>query len=239
MSEILLTDSFNWNLTYERIAEKALEKLNEFGIGQAAPNSRDHNLCLEALDGILKTLQFQGLQWPTMSRGEVDLILYKGVEQHKLPADYYGYAEVRILNKTPDADGNFTPGDVAGWPMMLLNSADFHAYKSSGITVNADKVSMSGWVDNSSILWTYPVPTRNVACKLLYQRVINDTRFGSGPSLRAPWAMALPYGVAVEVSHEFEIAQAKRDDLRASWVYYRDLCLANEIELTHIDVTVR
>ena len=237
--------SFNWNLTYERICEKALEKINEFGIGQTAPNSRDFNLCLEALDGILKTLQFQGLHWPSMSRGESDFILYKDVGQHLLPADYYGHAEIRIQNKTPDANGNFTAGEVAGAPLTLLGAKDWHDYKAQGhawIWPGGDSwtsCNMMGWIDNSTVLWIWPVPTQNVACKLIYQRVIDDTQFGTGPRLRAPWAMALPYGVAVEVSHEFEIAQAKREDLRSSWIYYRDLCLANEIEQTHIDVTVR
>lgn len=235
--------SFNWNLTYERIAEKALEKINEFGIGQTAPNSRDHNLCLEALDGILKTLQFQGLQWPSMIRGEVDFILYKDQEQHPLPPDYYGHAEIRILNKMPDANGNFAPGEVVGVPLRLLNGADWSHYSNGGLGGNWLDTSaygvISGWIDNSHVLWVKPEPTQNVACKLIYQRVIEDTRFGSGPQLRAPWVLALPYGVAVEISHEFEIAQTKRDDLRASWVYYRDLCLANEAEQTHIDVTVR
>lgn len=227
--------TFNWHLTRERIADKALEKLNELGVGETATPS-PRNMALEALDGILKMLQFQGLHYPELSRGQFDFILFKNQQQNLLPADYYGYAEISYVNQTANADGSFPTAPANEVELPLVTVPTWQGIENKAQTA---PFPLLVFIDVANVLWTWPIQTQNVACRMFYQKVIEDSRAGTSPQLRAPWALALPYGVAYELCHEFEVGPDKRRDLKAQWEEYRGICLMNETDLTPVHMGVR
>ena len=91
----------NWSLARERICDKALQKCGRLGIGRAASGD-DRNLCLEALESVLKTLLWQGQAWPKTASGSTSLAFTAGLASLVLPQDYYSDA----LLKYVDASGN-------------------------------------------------------------------------------------------------------------------------------------
>lgn len=228
MTVVLSAPTFNWALTRERIAEKALEKINELNPGETA-SSDSMNLAIEALDGVIKMLQFEGLTWPKISRGQVDLTLFKEQQQHELPSDYYGFADINFLG-----EDEAVPQEIR---LELLLASEWHELHDKN---KRGRWPRNGFIDNHNILWIWPILTDNVQCKMFYQKIIEDSRSGTSPlDLRSPWSMALVYGVADEIAEEFRVSDAKIRRLNAKWTYYRELCLMNEVEHTQFNPTVR
>ncbi|MGI0034322.1 MAG: hypothetical protein ACRD98_00440 [Nitrososphaera sp.] len=217
MAEILFPPSFSWHLTRERICDKALEKISELGVGDGAPSAASRNLCLEALEGVLKFLQMQGLQWPNLTRNQVDITLFKDLQQTNLPADYYDLLEINFIQNGKEQ------------PLTMIRKEAWHAIPDKFQKADFPRC---GFADNHHVLWTWPIQNQTLGAKLMYQRAIEDTRSGESPKLRAPWAFILPWGVAAEIAEEFEVSPTKILRLETKWKYYRDLALRSEIDQT-------
>src|SRR3979490_180705 len=94
----------SWTLTRERLADKALQKCQRLGVGEAA-SADDRSLCLEALDGILKNLLWRGFSWPKTVSGSTPLTFLTGAQTQQLPADFYTGAQLKYV----DPSGNEVP----------------------------------------------------------------------------------------------------------------------------------
>lgn len=226
MAVILSAPTFNWSLARERICDKALEKVNELGVGETA-STASRGIALEALDGILKMLQFQGLSWPLRTSGRAELIVYSGELSTALPADYYGEPEIQVVSVEPDASGVFPTGVHSSYPLILLQHAEW-----MGMDVGEPSTSTPayGYIDTQNVLWVLPAHEKNAKLLISYTKVIPDSASGTSPgsgTLQSPWMLALPWGVAAEIAEEFEVPVAKIQRIEMKWQYYLNLCLMN------------
>jgi len=204
----------NWTLLRERIADKGLEKAGRLGVGQPVA-AEDRNLCLEALDSILKNLPVHGYKWPKTISGSYAAVFPINTNSATLPQDFYNLISMNYV----DASGNerfIFPATTREWNDTTnkgSNGGDpFRAY-----------------IDNFNVLHIWPEPTDTpVTINVYYQQVILDSQPNSQVDLDAPWMLALPYGIAAEVGEEFELSDAKIKRLTAKWTYERNMLIQHE-----------
>lgn len=204
----------DWNLTRERIADKALEKCKRLGIGRAA-SAADRALCLEALDSVLKNLHWRGYSWPKTISAFSTLSLTSNLASIALPQDYYTGARLNYV----DASGKEVPLPLPITPeeWRLIPSKTTQA--SYPIQV---------YIDNFNVLWPYPRTNQTVTLNLYYQKVINDSVASSNTDLDSPWMLGLVYGVAAEIGDEFDVDPAKIARFEAKWAFQLQLGIMNE-----------
>lgn len=204
--------STTWTLTRERICDKALEKCGVLGQGETA-DAADRTLCLEALDGILKTLPWFGYAWPKTVSAQATLTLTANVNPTAFPADYYGNALLSYL----DASGN-----EIQLPLVSLEQWDRIINKSASAAYP-----LFAYLDRLDNLYTWPLQNANVTAKLSYQQIIDDSVAGTAPDVTQGWLLALPWGVAAEVMAEFGTPLETMQVIEGKWKMYRELGVQN------------
>lgn len=197
-----------WTLTRERIAAKAMEKCRRLAAGQT-PSAEDQNLCLEALDGILKELPLYGYTWPKVSATQGSITLATATSPTSLPADYFNGQNPQI--NWIDASGNEIP-------LKMLTLPEWNAVAQKTQAANYPEY---GYISPDGKLWTWPVQNQNVSAKMFYQKVVDDSVSGQPPDISQPWILGLVYGVAAEVGDEFGVGDADKLRFEAKWVERR------------------
>lgn len=200
-----------WSLTRERICDKALEKCGRLGVGRTV-SADDRNLCLEALDGLLKNLHWYGFSWPKTVSGSTSLSV--STQTTSLPSDFYTGAMLTYVD---------TSGNEIGVPLVTPEH-----WKSLTLKTTAGTYPDRAYIDNFNVLWVYPVPTAALTMKLYYQKVISDSVASTKPDLDSPWYLALAYGVAAEIGDEFGVDPKKLARFEVKWREQRTLGIMNE-----------
>src|SRR6266850_1922433 len=206
--------SVTWSLTRERICDKALEKCQRLGIGRTVSGD-DRNLCLEALDSVLKNLLWRGYSWPKTASGNSTLTLTNNLPSVVLPADYYTGAHVNYV----DASGNEVP---------LPSPITREEWASIPLKTTLASYPQKVYIDNFNVLFPYPRTNQAVTLNLYYQKVIDDSAASSQTNLDSPWMMGLAYGVAAEVGDEFGVPLPKLQRFEAKWERQLNLGIMNE-----------
>lgn len=204
----------NWKLTRERICDKALEKCSRLGIGRTADNN-DRNLCLEALDSILKNLLWQGYAWPKTASASTPLVLTAGLASIALPQDFYSSPRLNYV----DASGNEVPLPLPITP---------EEWRLIPIKTTQSSYPQKVYIDNFNTLFPWPLTNQSVTLNLYYQKVILNTVASSAVDLDSPWLLGLVYGVAAEIGDEFGIDEKKMARFEAKWREQRALGVMNE-----------
>lgn len=205
--------STNWTLLRERVCDKALEKCGVLGAGEQV-DADDRNVCLEALDGILKNLQWYGYTWPKTFSDKTALACSANVQTKVLPTDFYGGAEFKFL----DASSNEIE-------LPILTTDQWRALTKKSATASyPDRC----YVDNFNVLWLYPIQTQAITVNCYYQAVITDSVINTAAPLSSPWMLGLVYGVASEVGDEFNVPADKLARFEAKWAMQRNLGIMNE-----------
>lgn len=204
--------STNWTLARERICDKALEKCGVLGVGESAA-AEDRTLCLEALDGVLKTLPWFGYQWPKTVSGQASLTLTANTNPTNLPSDYYGSPLLSYL----DASGNEIP-----LPIIPLEQWMAIPYKTQ-----AAGYPLMAYIDRLNKLYTWPLQNQNVSARLSYEQIIDDSAAGTQPDVTQPWLLALPWGVAAEIGAEYGTPLQTMQVIEAKWKLYREIGVQN------------
>lgn len=214
----------DWSLTRERICDKALEKCNRLGIGRTA-NADDRNLCLEALDSVLKNLLWHGLAWPKTVTAFSALAFTSGLTFKAMPTDYYGGATIKYV----DSYGNEIP------------LAQYSTEQWRAITLKSTQAAYpyGAYIDNFNVLWLYPVPNAALTINCYYNKVILDSVAASSVDLDSPWILGLVYGVAAEVGDEFGLDPARLARFETKWAQQRALGIMNEAAPGPDRITVR
>lgn len=204
----------NWKLTRERICDKALEKCQRLGIGRTVSND-DRNLCLEALDGLLKNLLWHGYSWPKTASGFSTLALTTGLASIALPQDFYGNARLNYV----DASGNEVPLPPPITP---------EEWRAIPIKTTQASYPQKVYIDNFNVLFPWPITNQAVTLNLYYEKVILNTVASSAVDLDSPWMLGLAYGVAAEIGDEFGVSTEKLARFEAKWREQRALGIMNE-----------
>lgn len=205
----------DWTLTRERICDKALEKCQRLGVGRTV-SADDRNLCLEALDAILKNLLWRGYSWPKTASGSSTLSLTSGLASIAMPTDYYSDAHINYV----DTSGNEVP---------LPPPVTREEYASIPLKTAQASYPQQVYIDNFNVLFPYPVTNQSVTLKVYYQKVIDDSVAQSSLSLDSPWILGLVYGVAAEVGDEFGVKAEKLARFEAKWERQLQFGVMNEV----------
>lgn len=206
----------SWTLKRERICDKALEKCQRLGIGRTV-SADDRNLCIEALDSILKNLLWYGYSWPKRASGSTPLSFIASQQTQALPQDYYDSPTL-----TYTATGTGTPVEV---PFKLYTPEEWANIPSKTLTATYP---YGGFIDNANVLWLYPIPNAALTVNLYYNKVISDTVGQNSTDLDSPWMIGLAYGVAAEVGDEFGVDPQKIARFEAKWHEQRSLGIRAE-----------
>jgi len=208
--------SSDWTLTRERICDKALEKCGRAGIGRTV-NADDRNLCLEALEGLLKNLMWRGYSWPKRISGSAPLAFTAALASKALPTDFYSDATLTYVNTatTPNTEVPFKLYTAEEWAEIPVKTTQA-------------QFPYGGFIDNFNVLNLYPVPNAALTINVYYQKVILDTVAGSAVDLDSPWVLALPYGIAAEIADEFDVDPKRVQRFEAKWAEFRALGIMNE-----------
>lgn len=208
--------STTWTLARERICDKALEKCNRLGIGRTVSND-DRNLCLEALDSVLKNLLWHGYEWPKTISTSLPLAFTAGLQTKTLPSNFYtgAYVTYVIVGSSPPQEVEIELVSTEQWRSIIAKTTQ--AYYPD-----------RAYIDNFHVLSIYPVPNQALQVNIYYNAVINDSAAYSPTDLDSPWMLGLIYGVAAEIGDEFGVDPKKVARFEAKWAYQMDLGLRNE-----------
>lgn len=213
----------SWNLTRNKICEKALQKVGALARGETA-DPDDMEIVVDALDGLLKGLPIYGYAWPRTAPGQTALPLVAATQNTNLPADYYGGAIISFL----DAAGN--EKELSLVPLIewnrLVRKTETAQYP------------LLGYLDQSNVLRTWPVQTATLAGKLVYQRIISDTVTGTETGLKATWMLGLIKGVAYEIGDEFGATEEQMARWLNAWEEVRSLNIMGDTFPTSDRMTV-
>lgn len=203
----------DWSLTRERICDKALEKCGRLGVGESVA-SEDRNLCLEALDSILKNLLWRGYSWPKTLSSHTTLAFTTGLTFKALPQDFYTGAQIAYV----DASGNEIP-------IPLVTTSEWNS-----IVLKSQQAQYPdrGYIDNFNVLWLWPVVNAALTINLYYQKVILDSVAQSSIDMDSPWMLGIVYGVAAEIGDEFGVSEKKLARFETKWREQMALGIMNE-----------
>lgn len=207
--------TITWSLTREQIADRALQKCQRLGVGEAA-NADDRSLCLTALDAVLKNLLWRGYSWPKTASSSTPLSFLAGAQTKQLPADFYTGEALYYV----DPSGN----EVA--PVLGRQTAE--QWRSIPLKSTQAQFPDRFYIDNFNVLWLYPIPNAALTLNLYYQKVISDSVGGAVVDLDSPWMLGLAYGVAAEVGHEFGVPPPRIQVFAANWERQLNLGVMNE-----------
>lgn len=202
--------TIDWTLLRERLADKGLEKAGRLGAGET-PSSEDRNLCLEAIDSILKNLAVYGYKWPKTISAPYSANFAIGVQTATLPQDFYNLVSMNYVD-TSGNEAYLFPSDSREWNDIKNKTT-------------AGGNPQKAYIDNFNVLHIWPVPSIATVVKIYYEKVILDSAPSTALDLDAAWMLAIPYGIAAEVGYEFEIPQAKLDRLTARWMQERNMLI--------------
>lgn len=211
-----------WNLPAQDIITDALQIIGLVGAGQTASDD-DHNVCLVALQNIIKELPLHGVVWPKVTAAPVSLAWSAGTpSQVTLPADYIGAPSVYYV-----AGG-------AKVPVQVIAKAAFDALPPAGGNGAPSKVYIAP--NNAAYLW--PVPATDPGLMLTYQAIAADVDIAARPDVAQTWLAGLGLWLAYEVAGKFGVPMLDRQDIEKRFAAKRRLMLAYAAESAPITFTV-
>ena len=201
-----------WTLTRERLCDKAMEKCGALGVGET-PSAADRSLCLEALDGLLKTLAWDGYAWPKYSQTSSALTYLAATPTVTMPTDFYD-AEMLFYTDSSGNDKQLARLTADQW-------ADIPNKAATG------SFPVKYWMNEAHVAYIWPIPTANVSGKLWYQKIIDDSVAGSPVDLDSAWNIGLVYGIAAEIADEFDVPEPKIARFMAKWDAFKRKAIQN------------
>lgn len=213
----------SWTLTAQEVVTGALQELGVLGAGQTASPS-DYDLCMTALQNVLKEMPLHGLSWPKITVAPVALI-WSGATpaQVAMPADYFG---VPFVSYT--LNGALVALDV-------LTKARYDALPQPAQTA---EYPTSIYIGPNNIGYLFPVPTDDPELSITYQAVTLDAEILTTPDVVQAWLGGLILWVAHEAAAKFGVPVPDRQDIERRFIMRRALMLAWAAETAPIRFTV-
>lgn len=206
--------STTWTLMTQEVITDALQELGVLGAGQTA-SATDYEVCLRALQNVLKEMPLHGLSWPKIIASPVSLA-WSALNPCTvaMPADYFGVPFVPGLAVVPKAEYDALPAGETGAPSRIYIAPN-----------------------NVGYLW--PVPVTDPALMISYQAITLDAAMLAVPDVAQSWTAGLTLWVASEVAAKFGVPPAERQDLERRFLMRRALMLAYAAETAPICIQVR
>lgn len=203
-----------WTLPAADIISDALSIVGVLGAGETA-SADDANVCMTALQNIIKELPLHGVSWPKVTASPVALAWSASTPaQVALPADYFGAPVVSYA-----VNG-------ATRPVEVIAKAAYDALPPAGGVTVPQKIYIAP--NNQAFLW--PVPESDPGLSLTYQAIASDVDIASRPDVAQSWLSGLGYWLAYEICPKFGVDMASRQDIEKRFLIKRRLMLAYAAE---------
>lgn len=213
-----------WTLTAQEVITDALQIVGVLGSGQTA-NATDYDVCLTALQNILKEMPLHGLSWPKITVAPVSLAWSSALPaQVAMPADYFGVPVVSFTQSTCNID------------LAVLTKARYDALPNPAQTA---LYPTSIYIAPNNVGYLWPVPTVNPALSITYQAVTLDADMLSTPDVVQAWVAGLALWLAYEICAKFGVPMAERADIERRFMMRRALMLSYAAETAPICFQVR
>lgn len=212
-----------WTLASQQIVRGALELCQAVG-GSEPVSAEDNEVCMRALNGILKELPLHGVSWPKITSAAVSLtwaIATPG--QVSAPVDYFGVPVLKFTN----ANGALSAlGHVSKPAFDALDTTQTARYPQRFFVAP----------DLTFKLW--PTPTQDPVLKLTYQAVITDASLTQVPDIQAAYLNGLQYWLANEVALKFETPADIRREITQKYLEKRMLMTQWGVDMAPISFQV-
>lgn len=197
---IVVTAEIDWTLSTLDIIKGALQLCQSHGVGETVKPA-DADVCMKALDGIIKELPIHGFSWPDVTSDPAAVLwsaLYPAIVTP--PADFFG---APVLKRTDDNLNLVELPRVAKpyWERLdLTETADYPQcfYLAPDLTIR---------------LW--PAPTKDPGLMLTYQSVLPDLVLTSPPSIQQQYINGMQFILADEISLKYGVPGDVRQELAA------------------------
>jgi len=192
--------STTWTQTTLDVIRGALQLCQAVGVGENV-SSEDADLCMTALDGVIKELPSHGFAWPQLTSAPVAVTWSGGTPSVVTPpTDYFGNPTLKYR------DASTQMVEIVRVPKAYWETLD---------TTKTATYPQFYYVapDLSFNLW--PTPTQNPNLTLSYQKIIPDLVLTAAPSIQQQYLNTLQYLVADEVSLKFGVPQDVRAEIAA------------------------
>lgn len=204
-----------WTLSAQDIILDALQITEVLGAGETA-SADDYNVCLTALQNILKELPLHGVSWPKVTVAPVS-VAWSGLTpaQITMPVDYFGQPNINYTLNSVNVDLQIIPKAVYD----AIQQPDY-------VSTYPQKV----YIAPNNIGYLWPVPSANPALSMTYQAIVPDASLATQPDVMQAWMGGLGLWVAFEICPKFGIDMQKRADIANRFISKRKMMLAYAVE---------
>lgn len=200
-----------WTLSTVEVIRGAMQLCQAIGVGEPIDDD-DADMCMGALDGILKELPILGYSGPQLTSTPVAITWSIGTPSTVTPpTDFFGAPVLKFT-------------DQAGIKQTLLRipRADYELLDQPKTADYPERYYVAP--DLTFKLW--PVPTKNPGLTLSYQSIIPDlTSLTGTPVVPQQFLNSLQYLLADEVSLKFAVPQDVRVEIGARATQRRTMML--------------
>jgi len=219
----IVDTTVDWSLTTFDVIEGALQLCQAIGVGETI-NDPDIELCMRALDGVLKELPIHGFQRPRLSSAPV-LVSWSILTPSVVypPGDYFGAPVLQYTTASAEKK-QLVQVTKAKWEALDLAATAVYPecfYVSPDLTFN---------------LW--PTPTQDPGLSLTYQSIIPDLMLTGTPEIEQQYLNSLQYLLADEIALKYSVGQADRAEIAARATQKKFLILGWASEQAPISFTV-
>lgn len=213
----------SWTLSAQDIIVDALQIAEVIGAGET-PTADDYNVCLTALQNILKELPLHGVVWPKVTVAPVSLTWASGTpKQVSMPTDYFGQPNIYYTLNSVNVD------------LEVITKATYDALQQPDyVSTYPQKV----YIAPNNIGYLWPVPSADPILKMTYQAIVPDASLSTQPDVVQAWMGGLGLWVAFEISPKFGVDLQKRADIANRFIAKRRMMLAYATETAPIVVGV-
>lgn len=208
-----------WTLPAQSIITDALELIGQLGAGQTA-SPEDYDLCLTALQNILKEMPMHGLSWPKITAPAVALPWSASTPaQVAMPVDYFGVPVVSFTHAAANID------------LEIITKAAYEAIQQPAQTA---QFPIKLYIAPNNVGYLWPVPTIDPSLSITYQAITADADMLVTPDVAQTWTGGLGLWVAYEVSPKFGVDMVTRQDIERRFMLRRALMLSSAAETAPI-----
>jgi hypothetical protein len=212
-----------WPLTTTTVIRGALELCQAIGVGETV-SAADTEVCMNALEGVVRELPTYGVTWPKVSSQPI-AITWSALapESFAPPEDYFGVPVLKYV----DAGGFARQlGQLTKVQYELLDATataqhPTHFYVTPNLTF---------------MLW--PVPTQDPVLTLTYQGIATNASLEDTPAAYQAFMNGLQFLLADEISLKYGVPQDIRVELAARATQKRILMVQWATESAPMFITV-
>lgn len=210
----------SWAQTASEIAKSALEHMGIIAAGET-PSADDTDVCLRALNGLMKELPIYGYQWPEYRQDQAITWSSGTPSTVNMPVDFYGFPFLRRSDGVALAE--ITP---AAWLSMDAVTRAQTAPKPTGFYISG------------SVVTLWPIPTADPGLTANYQSKMDDAVLAAQPDIPQSWLGPLAFGVAYECRLKFVVPVDIRSEIVREWELKRALLLESAAPTALISFSV-